>query len=109
MASSSAHPTFPQRSFNANLGKLPDRSLGGAFAASTAAQQREAQRLERERDRLEKERLDRENQDPMSQLTEEQREEINEAVRSTIKILHGFALISNRAVRAFRSGQRQTN
>ena len=74
MASSSAHPVFPQRSFNTNLGKLPDRSLGGAFGASTAAQQREAQRLERER-------LDRQNQDPMSQLTEEQREEINEAVR----------------------------
>ena len=82
MASSSVHPSFPPRSYNTNLGKLPDRSIAGAFGASTTtAAQREAQRLERERERLEKERLEREGQDPMSQLTEEQREEINEAVR----------------------------
>lgn len=77
MASSSAHPTFPQRTFNTNLGKLPDRGPAPTFGTSTTAQAREAQRLERERDRLEKERLEREGQD---QLSEEQKEEINEAV-----------------------------
>ncbi|MCJ1410398.1 Calcium-binding component of the spindle pole body (SPB) half-bridge [Ptychographa xylographoides] len=76
MASSSTHPSFPQRPYNANLGKLPDRT---AFNTTSTAQQREAQRLERERERLEKERLEREGQDPMNQLSEEQREEINEA------------------------------
>ena len=47
------------------------------FGASTTAQQREAQRQERERERLEKERLEREE---ANQLSEEQREEIREAV-----------------------------
>lgn len=77
---SSAHPSFPQRTFNTNLGKLPDRSTGGVFGTSTTAQQREAQRIERERERLEKERLEREGTGQMNQLTEEQKEEINEAV-----------------------------
>lgn len=75
---SSSHPSFPSRPYAGNLGKLPDRSLGGAtFGASTTQQQRENARLERERERLEKERLEREEQ---NQLTEEQREEIKEAV-----------------------------
>jgi len=71
MASSSTHPSFPQRTYNTNLSKLPERT---AFAPPTTAQAREAretQRLSRERDRQEP--------DPMTQLTEEQREEINEA------------------------------
>lgn len=76
---SSAHPTFPTRPYASNLGKLPDRALGGTFGASTTQQQRENARLERERDKLEKERMEREEQ---NQLTEEQREEIKEAVRS---------------------------
>ena len=81
MASSSAHPAFP-RNYNTHLGNIADRSKNTAFGASTTAQQRE--RLDRERlekERLEKEKLGREGQDHMSQLTEEQREEINEAVR----------------------------
>ena len=73
---SSSHPSFPPRSYGGNLGKLPDRSLGAAFGSSTQ-QQREKERQERERERLEKERIEREDQ---SQLTEEQREEIKEAV-----------------------------
>ena len=73
MASSSAHPAFPSRSY----GKLPDRSLGAAFGASTTQQQRENARLEREREKMERERQEREEQ---NQLTEEQREEIKEAV-----------------------------
>lgn len=51
--------------------------MNAPFGASTTAQQREAQRQERERERLEKERIEREEQ---NQLTEEQREEIREAV-----------------------------
>ena len=74
---SSAHSGFPPRSYASSLGKLPERSLGAAFGASSAQQQRENQRLERERERQEKERLEREEQ---SQLTEEQRAEIKEAV-----------------------------
>ena len=57
--------------------KLADRSKGNAFGVSTA-QQREK---DRERERLERERLEREARDPMNELSEEQREEINEAVR----------------------------
>lgn len=75
---SSAHPAFPSRGYGTSLGKLPDRSMGPTFGASTSQQQRETQRLERERERLEKERLEREEQ---NQLSEEQREEIKEAVR----------------------------
>lgn len=52
--------------------------MNAPFGASTTAQQREAQRAERERERLEKERMEREEQ---NQLSEEQREEIREAVR----------------------------
>ncbi|KAL2046828.1 hypothetical protein N7G274_000846 [Stereocaulon virgatum] len=73
---SSSHPSFPSRPYTSNLGKLPDRSLGTTFGASTQQQQRENARLERERDRMEKERLEREEQ---NQLTEEQKEEIKEA------------------------------
>ncbi|KAK4694684.1 hypothetical protein P7C71_g2940, partial [Lecanoromycetidae sp. Uapishka_2] len=73
---SSSHPSFPSRPYASNLGKLPDRSLGAAFGASTTQQQRENARLEREREKLEKERMEREEQ---NQLTEEQREEIKEA------------------------------
>ena len=74
---SSAHPSFPPRQYGSNLGKLPDRSLGATFGASTAQQKREHERAERERERLERERIEREEQ---NQLTEEQREEIKEAV-----------------------------
>ena len=76
MAASSA---FQHRTFNTGLGKLPDRS--GAFGTQTTAQQRENQRLEKERAQAERERLEREGQDAMGQLTEEQKDEINEAVR----------------------------
>ena len=88
---SSAHPTFPSRPYGTNLGKLPDRSLG-AFGSSTTVQQREAQRLERERERLEKERIEREGQ---AQLTQEQQEEIREAVSVslTLKLRKGRILL----------------
>ena len=83
---SASHPSFPSRPYASNLGKLPDRTLGAPFGASTTQQQRENARLERERERAEKERLEREEQ---NQLTEEQREEIKEAV-----CLHQFPKLS---------------
>ena len=82
---SSAHPTFPTRPYTSTLGKLPDRStMNAPFGAASTAQQREAQRAERERERLEKERLEREEQ---NQLSEEQREEIREAVYTPLLIM----------------------
>ena len=81
MASSSAHPTFP-RNYSA-LGSLADRSKFGASATGGAQQQtqREGGRgTDRERERIERERLEREGQEHLNQLSEEQREEINEAV-----------------------------
>lgn len=52
--------------------------------AAHPSREREAQRFERERDRAERERLEREGQSQLGELTEEQREEINEAVRLTL-------------------------
>ncbi|KAI9887282.1 MAG: Calcium-binding component of the spindle pole body (SPB) half-bridge [Watsoniomyces obsoletus] len=47
--------------------------------SSNTHQTREAQRLERERERAERERLEREGLNQLAELSEEQREEINEA------------------------------
>lgn len=54
-----------------------------AFGSSTKTQQRlEAERLERERKRREdRDRMEQEGQNYLAELTEEQREEITEAVR----------------------------
>ena len=89
MAASSAHPNFP-RNFAA-LGSLADRSKAAAFGASapagpSAPPLREHARsgAGADRDRQERERQDREGQDALNQLSEEQREEINEAVRATL-------------------------
>ena len=84
---SSSHPTFLSRQHGTSLGKLPDRTRDTAFGEMSAAQKRETQRLEREREKAERERLEREEQ---NQLTEEQREEIKEAV--------GLLPIANRSV-----------
>ena len=79
----SQNPPFQSRSsFGGNLGKLPDRSLGGThaqvpFGTSTTQQARENARLEREREKAEKERQEREE---LNNLSEEQRDEIREAV-----------------------------
>ncbi|KAI9838335.1 MAG: hypothetical protein M1819_005603 [Sarea resinae] len=77
MASSSAHTSYPPRPYGSSLSKLPDRTAGQpGFGTSSAnasqAAAREAQRLERER-------LEREGREGLAQLSEEQREEINEA------------------------------
>lgn len=54
---------------------------GGAGGAATTQQQREAQRLERERqERAERERKEAEERNVLEALSEEQREEVNEAV-----------------------------
>ena len=83
-----SHPTFPTRPYASTLhGKLPERNAPSTFGASSHAAPREAARLERERQ--ERERLQREAaaqvsagpSNPLNALTDEQREEINEAVR----------------------------
>lgn len=65
---------------------------GGNAAGAQTAQQREAQRLERERlERAERERREAEERDVLGALSEEQREEIMEAVsydRSLLQSIH---------------------
>ncbi|KAG8531061.1 uncharacterized protein KY384_004418 [Bacidia gigantensis] len=74
------NPAFPSRYGASNLGKLPDRSVQ-PFGTSTQQQTRETARQEREREKQEQERREREQ---MENLSEEQREEIREAVRPTL-------------------------
>ena len=73
-------PFNSQTPFNAsaqNAGGL----AGASSAAATTQQQREAQRLERERqERAERERREAEERGALESLSEEQREEVNEAV-----------------------------
>lgn len=77
----SREPAFGSRPYGTNLGKLPDRSMAASreqpFGAASTQQARENARLEREREKQEKERMEREE---LGSLTEEQREEIREAV-----------------------------
>ncbi|KAL2350141.1 hypothetical protein BJ546DRAFT_1031881 [Cryomyces antarcticus] len=73
-----------QGNFAGNAGYGPGVGGGptgvGATGVATMQQQREAQRLERERaERTERERVEREGRAQWEQLSEEQREEINEA------------------------------
>ncbi|GAB7353803.1 hypothetical protein MBLNU459_g4182t1 [Dothideomycetes sp. NU459] len=105
MATSSAHPAFPSRPYTSGLGRAgggaqpqptfaPPQSApyagaqqsypapqgGFGAAAGTTQQQREAQRLERERlERADRERREAEERGAVEALSEEQREEINEA------------------------------
>lgn len=76
------HPSFPSRTpyTSTGLSKLPDRS-NQPFGASTSQQAREQARLERERERQEEERRA---QEELASLSEEQREEIREAVSLSI-------------------------
>jgi len=105
MATSAAHPSFPSRPYTSGLGRpgttAPQQSAynagqtipyqnqgynaagaaGGFGSGATQQQQREAARLERERvERAERERREEEERGVLDALTEEQREEINEAV-----------------------------
>lgn len=118
MATSTAHPSFPSRPYTSGLGRpattqpqntynapqqnpfpsQPYNAAQGGFGTN-ATQQRDAQRLERERqERAERERAAREAEERgvLEALSEEQREEINEAVRH----IHAPALKgANAAVR----------
>jgi centrin-3 len=74
-----ANTILPMRPYSSgiNRGTAP----GGGLGAGATTQQREAQRLERERnERAERERVERAGQTQLGDLSEEQREEINEAV-----------------------------
>lgn len=77
------HPTFPSRPYSGNFqGKLPERN-GPAFGTSSHNANRDSARVERERQ--ERERAQRDAAAPTNSynITDEQRDEINEAVRST--------------------------
>lgn len=90
----SHQPTF-SRPYTSGLGRAsntpftgqtpyaaPPQNPSGAGASGPTPQQREAQRLERERlERQERERREAEERNALEALSEEQREEINEAVR----------------------------
>ena len=84
MASTQSHPAFPSsRPYSSTLhGKLPERNAPSAFGASSNPTARENARLERERQ--ERERAGPSGglggSNPLNALTDEQKEEINEAV-----------------------------
>jgi hypothetical protein len=92
MASTSqSHPAFIRPYPSTLHGKPPERSAPTVFSASSHTATRENARLERERQ--ERERTQREAQaqaaagssNPLNSLTDEQKEEINEAVSSFMK------------------------
>src|SRR6187402_1720121 len=88
MASTAAQPhsTFPPRPYSSTLhGKLPERNAP-AFGASHPAS-RENARLERERqdrERAQREAAQAGPSNPLAQITDEQREKINEAVHISL-------------------------
>ena len=81
-----ASAPFPSRPYTTGLGRttgVGPSSGGGAFssnAAASAQQQQQQQQQQRERERAEQERLDRIGHNQIGELSEEQREEVNEAV-----------------------------
>ena len=105
MATSSQHPPFPSRPYTSGLGRTGGQSafqstpynthtpfntagsttaVAGLGGTGPTQQQREAQRLERERhERAERERREAEERGVLEALSEEQREEVDEAVRYT--------------------------
>ena len=107
MATSSQHPPFPSRPYTSGLGRTGGQSAFQSTpyntqtpfntAAQTTAgtglggtgptqQQREAQRLERERqERAERERREAEERGVLEALSEEQREEVDEAVSGRMR------------------------
>jgi centrin-3 len=75
------HPSFPARPYSSTLhGKLPERNLNAPFGSSVHTVNRENARLERERQERERG-AGPSNPVPTITITDEQREEINEAVR----------------------------
>ncbi len=86
--SSNPHPSFPSRPFNTTIAH-PDRAKPNVFGSTAAANLQPRDHLqtrdhharqERDRERLERERVEREGQEWVGQLSEEQKEEIAEAV-----------------------------
>ena len=101
MATSTAQQPFPSRPYTAGFGRnggqggfqstpfnAPAQNPAGFAGAASGAgaatqQQREAQRLDRERqERAERERREADERGVLEALSEEQREEVNEAVCS---------------------------
>ena len=101
MATSASHPhPFPSRPYTSGLGRTggqsafqptpyntqtpfnaPAQNTAGLGTAATTQQQRDAQRLDRERqERAERERREADERGVLESLSEEQREEVNEAV-----------------------------
>lgn len=89
--STQSHPAFPTRPYN--TGKLPDRSAPLGFGASALTSARQSAQQDRERQERERQERDRiavsqaqqaqggsTSGNHMAQLTDEQRDEINEAV-----------------------------
>jgi len=91
MASTSqTHPAFPSRPYSSTLhtsSKLPDRSAPLGFGASShthtarEAARQERERQERERSAAHQAETTSAASNTMAQLTDEQRDEVNEAVR----------------------------
>ncbi len=90
-ATSTGHTKFAPRTYTSSLSNVPDRA--GFGGSSNGHQTREAQRLERERERAERDRLEREGPNQLAELSEEQREEINEAVSFPIYSSLSYILI----------------
>jgi hypothetical protein len=74
------HPSFPSRPYSNTLhGKLPERNLNAPFGSSVHTANRENARIERERQERERGAGP---SNPLPTITDEQKEEINEAVCS---------------------------
>lgn len=82
MATAPTHPTFPSRPYSSTFqGKLPERSNGPAFTSSSHTANRDSARIERERQERERAQRDAGAPPPnLYNITDEQREEITEAV-----------------------------
>ena len=81
-----ASASYPTRPFTTGFSRTTGAGTGnggGAFGpgAAAAAATAHQQQQQRERERAEQERLDRSGQNQIGELSEEQREEINEAVQ----------------------------
>lgn len=87
---------FPTRPYSTGLGRAAGANTGngggGAFGSNVAAsahqqhQHQQQRERERERERVEQERLDRLGHNQIGDLSEEQREEVNEAVQYYLSI-----------------------
>jgi centrin-3 len=76
------HPSFPTRPYSSTLhGKLPERNAPSAFSASAHPSGRENAMQRQERERAQREAAQSAGPSaPFNNITDEQREEINEAV-----------------------------